>query len=111
MSILTPVRQSEAGQPGDTPPFLGSSAHSPSVAALIPASLRHSDPKEQARIYLRRPAVLAMTGVAASTWERWVRAGLAPRPRRLGPNCVAWRLCDIEAWCASRPQAEGRNHG
>lgn len=54
---------------------------------------------------LRLPKVLKLTGCAESTWHRYVKLGLAPRGRRLGPNTVGWLLSDIQAWIQSRPQA------
>jgi prophage regulatory protein len=54
---------------------------------------------------LRLPKVLALTGCAESTWHRYVKLGLAPRGRRLGPNTVGWLLSDIQAWLQSRPLA------
>jgi len=39
----------------------------------------------------------------AQLW-RDVRAGLFPAPIETGPNSLAWRRSEIEAWKASRPR-------
>ncbi len=52
---------------------------------------------------LRRREVEAITGLARSTIYRLMKDGTFPRPIRVGPSAVRWRLSDIEAWMASRP--------
>lgn len=79
--------------------------------SLIPKHLVAAASATPAIVYLRRPAVLAITGVAASTWHRWVAVGLAPKSRRLGPNSVGWLASEIRDWCESRAVAGGRRHG
>ncbi|GEM_PF-5332682 len=37
--------------------------------------------------------------------RRLISRGLFPRPIMLSPNRIAWKLSDIEAWKATRPQA------
>ena len=44
------------------------------------------------------PPVPALVPVAKSTWWKWVAAGIAPAPVRLGPRAVAWRSEDIAAF-------------
>jgi len=39
---------------------------------------------------LRKPAVLARTGIPKSSWERGVRQGRYPKPIKIGPRAVAW---------------------
>ena len=39
----------------------------------------------------------AMVGVSPRSWWRFVSAGKAPRPVRLGA-CVRWRLSDLRKW-------------
>ena len=51
---------------------------------------------------LRQPEVLARIGVSWMTLRRWEDAGIFPRRIKLGPNSVAWRESDIDAWCVSR---------
>lgn len=40
-----------------------------------------------------------VTAVPQSSWYKKQSEGTAPRPVRLGPKAVAWRVEDIEAWC------------
>lgn len=40
-----------------------------------------------------------------TTVARWVRSGVLPAPKRLGPNTTAWRLSDILRFEKSRPAA------
>jgi prophage regulatory protein len=51
--------------------------------------------------FLRERQVLARIPVSRATWWRWVKAGRAPKPVRLGPSIVAWRASDIDALAAS----------
>jgi predicted DNA-binding transcriptional regulator AlpA len=39
------------------------------------------------------------------TIRRWVKSGHFPKPYRLGPSTVAWRVGEIRAWLASRQHA------
>lgn len=52
---------------------------------------------------MRLPEVEAATGLSATTIWRYERDGEFPRRRRIGPNAVAWRSDEIEAWIESRP--------
>lgn len=56
--------------------------------------------------YLRRRDVEAETKLSRATIYRHMAAGLFPRPRRVGPNSVRWRLSDIERWKADHPLSE-----
>lgn len=47
--------------------------------------------------------VLRRVGVSRSTLYRYVHVERFPPPVRLGPNCVGWRVAEVEAWLASRP--------
>jgi prophage regulatory protein len=51
--------------------------------------------------FLRERQVLARIPVSRATWWRWIKAGRAPKPVRLGPGIVAWRVSDIDALAAS----------
>jgi prophage regulatory protein len=48
--------------------------------------------------FMREPAVLKLVPVAHSTLWMWTRKGLFPRPVKLGPRMVAWRVSDVQAW-------------
>jgi prophage regulatory protein len=55
--------------------------------------------------FLRKPAVLTVTGLSERTLYRMVKAGTFPSPKRLGPNSVGWRASTIKSWNDSRPDA------
>lgn len=47
----------------------------------------------------REKQVLAQYApVHRTTWWRWVKAGLAPKPVPIGPHAVAWRESELAAW-------------
>ncbi len=54
---------------------------------------------------LRQREVLALVKVSRPTLWSWRRAGTFPAPIRLGPNTIAWRQSDVEAWLKKRPAA------
>ena len=47
---------------------------------------------------LRIQTVLELTGLGRSTVYALVKAGRFPKPLRLGPRAVGWRLSDVLAW-------------
>lgn len=55
---------------------------------------------------LRLPDVKRETGLSRPTIYRQIKAGLFPRPRRIGVQAVAWRACDIEKWKRDRLPAD-----
>ncbi len=56
--------------------------------------------------YIRLGQVLDLTGVSKTTVWRWVREGRFPKPFKLGLNCSAWRLDEVEQWLSSRPRID-----
>ena len=54
--------------------------------------------------FARQPAVLAVSGMAASTMWAQIKEGRFPAPVKLGPRITAWRVEDIRAWIRSRGQ-------
>lgn len=46
---------------------------------------------------LRKPQVLARTGIPKSSWDRGVRQGRYPKPVKIGPRAVAWSSAAIDA--------------
>jgi prophage regulatory protein len=58
--------------------------------------------------FLRLPEVEAATGLSGTTIWRREKEGKFPRRRRVGPNVVAWRSDEVEAWIEARPVAELR---
>ena len=51
---------------------------------------------------LRRPAVEAATGLSRSSIYAAMAKNDFPKPVQLGPQSVAWRHSDVQAWIASR---------
>lgn len=56
--------------------------------------------------YLRLSDMRARYRVAGSTIWKWTKTNDLPAPVKLGANCTAWRLADLLAWEATRPQAK-----
>ncbi len=56
---------------------------------------------------LRRRQVEEVTGLTRSSIYRLMQTGQFPRPVRVGPAAVRWRVSDITAWLESRPVATG----
>ena len=54
---------------------------------------------------LRRPDVEAITHLSRAAIYTKMKKGAFPLPVRLGPNSVAWRASDIEAWISELPVA------
>lgn len=44
--------------------------------------------------------------VSLPTLDRWVAAGLMPRPYKIGPNIVAFADDEIELFVANRPRVQ-----
>jgi prophage regulatory protein len=43
--------------------------------------------------------------VPSSTWWRWVRSGVAPKPVKLGPGVTAWNVGDLREFLARKEAA------
>jgi len=57
----------------------------------------------QPEILLRQKQLLRdYVPVGRVTWWRWIKAGKAPPPVRIGLRMVAWRQSDILAWQAQQ---------
>lgn len=56
--------------------------------------------------FYREADILTLIGCSKATLYRWRQAGTFPAPVELGPNTVAWRREDVEAWIASRQPVE-----
>lgn len=50
--------------------------------------------------FLRLPQVLAVFPVSRSTWYAGCKAGVYPKPYKIGARCTAWRAEDIRALIA-----------
>jgi prophage regulatory protein len=46
--------------------------------------------------------ITVKTGLARSTIYAYVKRGLFPRQRRLGPGRVGWRASEVRSWIVSR---------
>jgi len=57
--------------------------------------------------FIKSSKVLELACFSRATLWRLVKAGRFPAPSRLGPNCVAWRESDYEAWAAD-PEGWGK---
>ena len=55
---------------------------------------------------LRISEVQEVTSLSRSTVLRRVAAGEFPRPVKLGPRAVAWRLSAVAEWIESLPENE-----
>jgi predicted DNA-binding transcriptional regulator AlpA len=47
---------------------------------------------------VREPERLQITKTPRPSWYRLMSEGRAPRPVRLSPRVVAWRLGELKAW-------------
>jgi prophage regulatory protein len=52
---------------------------------------------------LRLGDVKALTGLSRTRLYLFASMGTFPRPVRIGPKAVAWRLSEINTWIAERP--------
>ena len=48
--------------------------------------------------------VKVKTGLSRTTLYKYIKLGLFPRQRQLGPGRVAWRASDVRDWIESRPE-------
>jgi prophage regulatory protein len=53
-------------------------------------------------IFLRLPAVKALTGLSKSSLYALIRANSFPAPVRLGPRTAAWVRSEIKEWAEGR---------
>lgn len=44
--------------------------------------------------------------ISPATWWRWVKAGKAPAPFKLGPNTTVWDLDQVEAFLAQQAEVQ-----
>ena len=61
--------------------------------------------KETSIKLVRLDQLVDLLNVGERTWLRWVKNGQAPRPIRLGPRAVAWRLSQLESWLEQKQRA------
>lgn len=65
-----------------------------------------SDTNTNTPVYLRLADMKARYRVSASTIWKWRHTNGLPAPISLGANTTVWRLTDLLAWEATRPQAK-----
>lgn len=68
----------------------------------------HGIPQE---VLYRLRDVVTITGRKRSTLYRDIAAGTFPRPVQLGPQSVAWKKSELDAWITSRPLTTSREAG
>ncbi len=68
----------------------------------------HDIPQE---VLYRLPDTITISGKKRSTIYSGIANGTFPRPVRLGPQSVAWKKSDLDAWIASRPITTSREPG
>lgn len=58
--------------------------------------------------FIRWRDLKPLLGISRTTAWRWQNSpgSSFPRPRKLGPNSVAWRASEVEAFIASRNAVE-----
>ena len=44
------------------------------------------------------------TGLSRTTLYKYIKLGLFPRQRQLGPGRIAWRASEVRHWIESRPE-------
>ncbi|GIK49269.1 MAG: AlpA family phage regulatory protein [Hyphomonadaceae bacterium] len=60
---------------------------------------------------MRRPAVLAATGLSKSSLYAMIAEGRFPAPLKISARAVAWNASDVSEWIVSRPPAFDRGSG
>ena len=95
--------------------FKATPIHSPTIPVATATTLHASSPTLPAALanfdrlpdsaYVRLPTVAGWRNTSTATVWRHVKAGLLPKPVKLGPNITAWRVGDLRR--ASVQQAGG----
>jgi predicted DNA-binding transcriptional regulator AlpA len=62
----------------------------------------------EAQIVNSGKTAAALLQVSSSTWWRWVRAGIAPRPTKFSAGTTAWRVGDLRDFLKSVSAGEQR---
>lgn len=55
---------------------------------------------------LERGTAAAYCGLSETTFEKEVREGRAPKPRKLSDRRVGWLRAELDAWLLSRPVSD-----
>ena len=62
----------------------------------------HDESKRPAPLVHRKKAVVALTGLSATTLWRLTRRGEFPKPIRLSAGAIGWLDSEISAWLVHR---------
>ena len=54
---------------------------------------------------IRKPVVLARTGITNSTLYYFINEGRFPKPVKLGKRTVAWKKSEIDEWIDNRERS------
>lgn len=54
-------------------------------------------------MYLTRQQAAQFVSLSEAMMERLVSRGEFPKPRMLSSKRVGWLVCEVRAWCLSRP--------
>ncbi|MBI5191253.1 MAG: AlpA family phage regulatory protein [Nitrospirae bacterium] len=60
--------------------------------------------------FIRRPEVLKIVGLSATTIWRLERAGTFPMRRKLSTGAVGWLESEIQAWMTERETVGEKGH-
>jgi prophage regulatory protein len=60
---------------------------------------------------LARPDVMALTGMSTAGIYAAMTAGTFPRPLRVSPRSVRWKLSDLRAWMETCERSTGGGGG
>lgn len=63
--------------------------------------MSHADGPEDADGPLTKAQFAGLLGVSLRTLERWARAGIGPRPRKIGPRLVRYDPDEVERFLAA----------
>ena len=47
---------------------------------------------------LRAKDLVEIVGVSKNTIHNWVKLGIFPKPFKLGPRAIGWRVEEVEDW-------------
>lgn len=66
----------------------------PDESAGVPSALKHFDSLPDSA-NVRQPVVEALFACSSTTVWRRVKAGLIPKPKKLGPRVTVWNVADL----------------
>lgn len=66
--------------------------------------MKHTDDSQPLNRMISRAELCDLAGVALSTAEAWSRAGIGPRPVKIGPRRVGYRMAEVRDFLEGRLQ-------